>query len=214
MSQVQLELETTTNNIESRSYKIELRASKDEDSRTVEGYAAVFDSFSQDLGWFREIIEPGAFRNALKTSDVRALLNHDPNHLLGRESSGTLRLKEDKEGLFMSVDLPESRSDILELVERGDLAECSFAFRVAKQVWEEEVIDDRTITTRRIQDIEFIKDVTLATFPAYEDTSVAKRTYGDWKGTQEKQEKETENKINQRAQEERERELFLLEHSI
>jgi HK97 family phage prohead protease len=66
----------------------------------ISGYSAVFDRLSEDLGGFREKIKPGAFKNALAGSDVRALFNHDSNYILGRESAGTLQLHEDSKGLY------------------------------------------------------------------------------------------------------------------
>lgn len=193
--------------IEQRTYSIEFRAENSDEKRTVSGYAAVFDRYSEDLGWFREVISPGAFANALKSSDCRALLNHDPNHLLGRESSGTLRLFEDKVGLRFELDLPESRADVLEMVERKDMKECSFAFRVSRQIWKEEKQDDDTVlTTRVVEEVDLIKDITLATFPAYADTSVAKRSYDSWQGNDEQ-----ESTFDSDAHTARERDLTILE---
>jgi HK97 family phage prohead protease len=73
---------------------------------------------------FREMIMPGAFKDAIKNSDVRALFNHDPNLLLGRTESGTLRIKEDKAGLRYDVDLPDTVTgrDVQTLIKRGDVS--------------------------------------------------------------------------------------------
>src|SRR3954452_17343861 len=75
---------------------------------TISGYAALFDSLSVDLGGFREQIMKGAFARALQQCDIRALRNHSPEALLGRRSSGTLRLEEDDKGLRFEVDLPDT----------------------------------------------------------------------------------------------------------
>ena len=84
---------------------LELRA-KEGGGKTLTGYAAVFDSLSEDLGGFREIIKPGAFDRALKDKhDVRALVNHDNSLLLGRTASGTLRLSTDERGLKYEIDM-------------------------------------------------------------------------------------------------------------
>lgn len=82
--------------MEVRAFKSEVRASPAEDGSGAlrfEGYAALFNSWSQDLGGFREQIAPGAFTKALTADDVRALMNHDPNYVLGRNRSGTLVLR-------------------------------------------------------------------------------------------------------------------------
>ena len=83
---------------------VELR--EEGDTLTAIGYASVFDSLSQNLGGFVERVAPGAFRSTLNQADVRALFNHEPDHLLGRSGNGTLRLSEDERGLRYEVDLP------------------------------------------------------------------------------------------------------------
>ena len=112
---------------------------KDDDSLPkVEGYAAVFNTDSEDMG-FIERIAPGAFKKALKTSDVRALFNHDSNIILGRTSAGTLELKEDKKGLHMSVTPPDTqlvRDMVLAPIERGDITQQSFSFTVKSDDWD------------------------------------------------------------------------------
>jgi HK97 family phage prohead protease len=146
----------------------------------ISGYAAVFNKLSDDLGGFREKIKPGAFKKALKNSDVRALFNHDSNYVLGRQSNGTLSLKEDKNGLWMEVDPPDTqiiRDLVLSPIKRGDVKEQSFAFMVEKDEWDN--IDgekkDKPIT-RTILEINELFDVSPVTYPAYPDTSVALRS--------------------------------------
>ena len=97
---------------------------------TITGYAAVFNSPTDIGGQFTEEIEPGAFRDALATSDIRALFNHNADHLLGRLGSGTLRAREDGNGLFYELDVPNTRlgEDLVELVKRGDLTGNSFSY--------------------------------------------------------------------------------------
>lgn len=137
--------------------------------KTVTGYAAVFGVESNDLGGFRERIAEGAFDGVLNgDTDVRCLLNHDANIVLGRTKSGTLRLSSDSRGLRFECDLPESRSDLKEAVERGDIDGASFRFKVGEEDWEGEV---RTVKT-----IKELHDVTLATYPAYPQASVEMRT--------------------------------------
>ncbi len=107
-----------------RRAAIELRASGG-NSPKLGGYAAVFDSPSQDLGGFIEIVKPGAFSRTLRSNstDPLALVQHQPQLVLGRRSAGTLRLNEDAKGLAFEIDLPETSAarDLLVSVERGDV---------------------------------------------------------------------------------------------
>ena len=145
----------------------------------ISGYAAVFNRLSEDLGGFREKIAPGAFRGALKTSDVRALINHDPNQIVGR-TGVNLTLTEDRTGLHMTLtapDKPSARFDqLVSDVENGLITQQSFGFRMpanqAGESWDKE--DGEQIRT--ITRVEELLDCSPCTFPAYPDTSVAKRT--------------------------------------
>lgn len=161
--------------IEQRTIEAELRATVagggNAQQRLI-GYAAVFNSLSLDLGGFRERIAPGAFRNALG-GDVRALVNHDPNLVLGRTTSGTVRLAEDERGLYVEVDLPPTQMarDLWVLVQRGDVSQMSFRFWVPSpegETWER--VNGETIRT--LLDVR-IDDVTVATYPAYPSSVVA-----------------------------------------
>jgi len=145
----------------------------------ISGYAAVFNKRSEDMG-FIEKIQPGAFKQALKTSDARALFNHDPNFVLGRQSNDTLRVKEDKNGLWMEVDPPNTqmiRDLVLEPIKRGDIKEQSFGFTISKDSWDNldgERKDEPAIRT--IIEVSELFDVSPVTFPAYPDTTVALRS--------------------------------------
>ena len=154
----------------------ELRVKTDDDKMTLTGYAAVFDSLSENLGGFREKIEPGAFKNSLAKSDCRALFNHDSNIVLGRQSAKTLRLKEDKTGLLMECDLPDTQfaRDLMISVNRGDITQQSFGFTVKIDEWEEN--RETGEATRTLKEIDQLFDVSPVTFPAYPDTTVAKRS--------------------------------------
>ena len=88
---------------ERRSFKFETKNVKKDDKKktiTIEGHAAIFNSPSDSggLAWFTEEIMPGAFKDAIKEDDVRALFNHDSNYVMGRNTAGTLELKEDDNG--------------------------------------------------------------------------------------------------------------------
>lgn len=151
----------------------EMRIASDE-PRRLQGYAAKY-GIQTDLGWFREKIKAGAFDEALKDSDARALKNHDPNLLLGRESSGTLRLESNTVGLRFEIDVPDTTTgrDTLEEVRRGDLAGCSFAFTVAEDQWKHKEGEQ---SERTIVRIGRLFDVGPVTYPAYEDTTVVARS--------------------------------------
>ena len=163
--------------VERRRMNIELRVTRKDDGTLpkIEGYAAVFDSDSEDMG-FIERIKPGAFKDALKISDARALWNHDPNYVLGRQSSGTLRLKEDKKGLWMSVDPPDTqlvRDMVLTPIERGDVKEQSFGFTIEADEWRDLDTDK---PKRNIVTVREIYDASPVTYAAYNNTSVALRS--------------------------------------
>jgi len=164
------------NDIEKRSFNVEYRQVEG-DKRTVAGYAALYNSETQLRPGIFERIAPGAFKNAISVSDIRALLNHDPNHILGRVKSGTLRVWEDDKGLAFECDLPESREDVMESLKRGDVDQCSFAFTITEDGFDTEKRSDgsRLIT---ITKIDRVYDVTIATYPAYEDTVVSARCAG------------------------------------
>jgi len=148
----------------------------------ITGYAAVFDKWSEDLGGFREKIRSGAFKKAIGKSDVRGLFNHDSNYVLGRQSNGTLTIKEDKNGLWMEIDPPDTqiiRDLVLAPIKRGDIKEQSFAFVVANggDEWKNlhgEKPDEPV--TRTITEVDELFDVSPVTYPAYPDTSVALRS--------------------------------------
>ena len=156
--------------VEKRSYNGEARAVE---GRTVEGYASVFNSMSEDLGGFREIILPGAFKNALN-DDVRALYNHDSNYLLARTTSGTLELKEDDKGLYYRFEMPNTSygNDLLELYRRGDLTQSSFGFTVDKDSWRME--EGQHI--RYIESVSSLFDVSAVVYPAYAQSSSGLRS--------------------------------------
>ena len=140
------------------------------DGQTVAGYAAVFDSPTDVAGIWTEIVKPGAFRDALASGqDILALYSHELERLLGRRSSGTLRLAEDDKGLKVEIDLPDTTDgrDVGALMQRGDLKGMSFGFCVTKQEWDETT----TPPTRTIMAVDLF-EVTITADPAYPDTSI------------------------------------------
>ncbi len=147
---------------------IEVREAEGEEM-ILEGYAAVFNS-ETDLGHFREVIKPGAFDDVM-TNDVRALINHDPNLVLGRTKNGTLELSQDERGLKYRVKLGAQQyaKDFYESVKRGDISQSSFAFTIDKQSWNEE----RTV--RSVDKVRQLLDVSPVTYPAYAAATVQAR---------------------------------------
>lgn len=152
----------------------------EEASGKLAGYAALFDSVSEDLGGFREIIKPGAFTASLRDyPDVRALAQHDSRMVLGRTKNGTLTIEEDSRGLRVEITPPDTSvgRDIVELVRRGDVDAMSFAF---------EVLDPRHIDVdysgelplRILRQVR-LYEVSLVTWPAYSQTEIALRSIED-----------------------------------
>ena len=137
--------------------------------RTLEGYAAVFGVETR-VKDFREVVLPGAFSASLGR-DVLALVDHDPAKVLGRTRSGTLQLREDAKGLRFSVALPDTTlaRDVLEMVKRGDMGGCSFAFQVAPggETWQGKRRELRAVNLYEIS--------IVSAWPAYAGTSVQAR---------------------------------------
>ena len=150
------------------------------DTPKITGYAAVFNEPSELLsdGWgfsWIEIIRHGAFAKTIKEADVRALVNHDSNYVLGRNAAGTLSLKENRRGLEVSIDPPDTQwaRDLVVSMERGDVTQMSFAFSVVTDRWTE---DRKAETlTRELLEVK-LYDVSVVTFPAYPQTSAVARS--------------------------------------
>ncbi len=139
----------------------------------IEGYFAVFGSKYWLWEKAYETIEPGAFDLSADT-DVRALVNHDTTLVLGRTTANTLTLRQDERGLWGSILINQHDQDAMNLyerVKRGDVTQCSFGFDILQQDVE---YKEGEPTVWKIQRIK-LYEVTVATFPAYEDTSVEAR---------------------------------------
>jgi len=159
--------------IERRTFTVqdvEARQAEDGTMR-LRGYAAVFNDPSVPMP-FIETIAPGAFRKTLsETPDVRLLINHE-GLPLARTKNGTLTLTEDDRGLYMDAVIADTNEgrDLYKLVERGDVDQMSFAFRVIRQKYNEDR-SQRTLTEVSLAD----GDVSVVTYPAYQTTSVEAR---------------------------------------
>ena len=176
----QLENKKNNNNMEKRIFNVETRVDSTEDGKdVVVGYASVYDSRSNNLGGFYEFIERGAFTDELiNNSDVRALINHDPNLILARNQAGTLKLSADERGLKYEFEMPETSygKDLAISMKRGDINQSSFAFTVAEDDWS---TDEDGNNIRTIKKIDRLYDTAIVTYPAYNqadsDLIVAKR---------------------------------------
>lgn len=159
----------TTNNKRSIAYSnLEIRA--DGDGKTLVGYAAVFDSPSEPLPW-TEFVRRGAFAKTINDgADVRLLVDHE-GVPLARTKSGTLRIKEDDKGLRVEADLDEANPDaarVMSALRRGDVSQMSFAFEPVKDSWSSDK------KTRELKEVKLF-DVSVVTYPAYEETMVQLR---------------------------------------
>lgn len=164
---------------------LELRRG-DDGAATVTGYAAVFNELSLDLGGFRERIDRGAFAESLKAHDQRAYWNHNSDIVLGRKSAKTLRLAEDEKGLKFELDLPDTSSgrDAAVLIERGDVRQMSFGFRVANPKVDEELTTEDGVVIRTVKKVTLL-EVSPVASAAYPQTEVALRSIEAWRQEQE-----------------------------
>ena len=189
------------NNIdmEKRIFNLESRVEQREDGKEVViGHASVYNSRSEDLGGFYEYIAEGAFTDDLiKKSDVRALINHDPNMVLARSKNGegTLKLTPDTKGLAYSYEMPDLSyaKDLSVNLRNGNITQSSFAFTVGSDEWstDNEGNDIRTITG-----IDKLYDISSVTYPAYahaeSDLIVAQRGLAVYKERKENQKEEND----------------------
>lgn len=154
---------------------VELRSAEVTDN-TLHGHAAVFGQTAELPGHY-EVLHRSAFDAVLadKATDVRALFNHDPAKLLGRQGAGTLRLDTDDVGLRFEIDLPDTSyaNDLRSLVARGDLTGASFGFVPGADAWDR-APDGRQ--RRSHTSVSKLLDVSPVTFPAYSGASVALRS--------------------------------------
>ena len=165
--------------IEQRGLKdLEIRATNVDGKKSIEGYAAVFDKLSERLGFFREKIAKGAFRNVLADgSNVVLIHNHNTDNLLSSTSSKTLELKEDDTGLHFRADLPNTArgDEVFELVNAGVLDGMSFGFTAKTDTWEVKQGED----IRTVEEVGSLLEISTTAFPAYTDTSIAKRSFDE-----------------------------------
>lgn len=143
------------------------------DDLYIEGYFAVFNSDYEIAPGMTESIAPGAFTDEL-TGDVRALVNHDDTLVLGRTIAGTTVLTEDDHGLYGSILINRNDQDALNAyarVDRGDVSQCSFGFRILEEDFEERKDGSVHWTIKKVK----LYEVSICTFPAYTETNVKAR---------------------------------------
>ena len=146
---------------------------EEEDRRYIEGYFAVFNNLYPLWAGAFETIDPGAF-NLESDTDVRALTNHDTTLVLGRTTAGTLQLRVDEKGLYGTVLVNERDQDAVnayERVRRGDVSQCSFGFDILEESIEHREEGQTVWHLKRVK----LYEVSICTFPAYEETGVQAR---------------------------------------
>ena len=157
----------------------EIRATGDDGSWKGGGAAIVYNSRSENLGGFVEIIRPGAVRDVLaRDPDTRALFNHDASMVLGRTRAGTLVLEDREADLDYEFDAPDTSyaRDLRVLLGRGDVNQSSFAFRVAPDAVEWDEDPDSGLLVRVIHRLSALYDVSPVTYPAYPAASSGLRS--------------------------------------
>lgn len=152
----------------------------DGNSRMITGRAIVFNSDSQNMGFIERIMPEAITRDVIAQSDIFALFNHNQDAVLARSNhgEGTLALDVDSEGVTFMFDAPNTSlgNDVIELVKRGDLNGCSFAFTIPNEEGSEKWYRDADNVLRRdINKIDRLYDISIVTTPAYPSTSVAAR---------------------------------------
>lgn len=172
----------TNKPLEQRSYLFEIRAEETDTGNIVTGRPIVYNSRT-DLGWFDEIIEPGAL-NKTDLTDVRFLVNHDTSKIplaRSRRNNGnsTMQLTVDNDGMGIRVTLDTENNNearaLYSAVQRGDISGMSFMFGIRNEEWENL---DSDHPTRHIKDISTVVEVSAVTFPAYESTEINARCKG------------------------------------
>lgn len=160
-------------NRQMRSVASQFETREEEDGLFIEGYFSVFNSNYELWDGATESVAPGAFSNTLG-GDIRALIDHETRLVLGRNKAGTLELREDSHGLWGRVRINPNDTDAMNLynrVKRGDVDQCSFGFDILDE--ETQVREDNSVhwTIREVK----LYEVSIVTFPAYEETSVSAR---------------------------------------
>ena len=196
-------------NKEIRTFNVQdLELRQEGDENVVVGYGSVFNTLSNELGGFREIIAEGAFDGRLE-DDVRFLINHE-GLPLARTTNGTLKLTTDERGLKYEAKVANTSlgRDLIELMRNGTINQSSFAFVVEDDSWE--VRDG--VNVRTINKVSRLYDVSAVTYPAYEEASVALRSMEEWKKTED--EKVFKENLEKEKEEREKEEMDLTKRSL
>lgn len=166
--------------IERRFLNLDVRAKQEDGKRFIEGLAAVFNQETVIGSWFREMVEPGAFKRVLaEKPDVIAAYNHNWEMVLARTTNGTLELEETEEGLKYRAEINESDPEALSVyakVERGDVPQASFAFTVRAESWVSPPANSKELPLRKITEVDQLYDVGPCPFGAYPQASAQARS--------------------------------------
>ncbi len=160
----------TLNKLETREFEFGLELREEGDEMSLTGYAALFNSRSENLGGFTEVIAPGAFARSLKSrNDIKLLWNHDTSAVLGSTRAGTLKLFEDEKGLRVEAILPNTTHgrDAKELIKRKDVTGFSFGFTIPGRGGDEWNAEGTERTLKSVR----LHEVSLTPFPAYTATN-------------------------------------------
>lgn len=180
--------------------KICVRADEQTGDRFISGYFSVFNSNYEMWQGATESIDPAAFDGALN-DDIRCLTNHDTRLVLGRTKAGTLTLKTDDHGLWGEVKINEKDQDAVNLYERvarGDVTQCSFAFDILEEEYSENPNNgDVHWTIKKVR----LYEVSIVTFPAYEDTEVWARKKGEFEQIKKRQNEKWRRDMKKRLKE-------------
>lgn len=164
-------MEREQRQVEYRTFEanVTLRQADDKKER-ITGHAAVFNTIGTS-GYFREMVAPGAFTKTIEKDDVRALFNHNPDYVLGRNVAGTLQMYEDDKGLYIDIDPPDTQfaNDLKVSIKRGDITQMSFGFEIlAEERMKGEAGETDLYVLREVK----LWDVSPVTYPFYKETDV------------------------------------------
>ena len=165
--------------IERRSFSFEVRSEADGSKPRLVGHAAVFNRWTTlvpaDYWWdgspeIREMIDPGAFSKTINEGDARAVWNHNTDIVLGRKRNRTLFLAEDSTGLAVNIDPPETdlvRDMVISPIDRGDVDQMSFGFRVVR----DSVLEEDNLISITLKEID-LREVSPCTMAQYTETDI------------------------------------------